>query len=70
MSQLSAVVVELVDTSGLGPDSREAVGVQIPPTAPFNGLHTNKPPHPSIPTPSLSCKRILTLLKDRIPALA
>ena len=30
----AAVVVELVDTLGLGPSSREAVGVQVPPTAP------------------------------------
>ena len=30
-----AVVVELVDTLGLGPSGRKAMGVQVPPTAPY-----------------------------------
>lgn len=30
----AAVVVELVDTPGLGPGARKGVGVQVPPTAP------------------------------------
>ena len=54
---ICAGVAELADALGLGPSGRTAVGVQVPPPAPFQHLSPAKP---------LSVYRLKTYLRNGI----